>query len=134
MKKIILIVTISLSILSCKKNITTPNSGIFRGVFEMTGLNGGGFETGNCSLAMYEEVGRYAINVDTSETVPYASGGTYIINDATKITFSSNTIPPLNSNPHIFLDSIYTYSFDDNVFELTKVIDTIKYEYRFFRY
>jgi len=134
MKKIITLIAISIVIFSCKKAVTTPTSGIFRGVFEMTGLNGGGFEEGSCTIALFEETKSFGMSTDTTSSVPYGCSGTYVITDGTKMTFSSETQAPLNGNQHIILDSIYSYTFDDTSFELSKVIDTIKYEFRFLRY
>ena len=134
MKKYIILFAISVLILSCSKEITTPNSGIFRGTFEMTGLNGGGFETGQCTIALYEDSQSYVLSADTTTSLPYNCSGKYIITNATSMTFITKTIPVLNSDPHIILDSNYTYLFDDTKFELSKVIDTIKYEFNFFRY
>ena len=134
MKKLITLIAISITIFSCNKAITTPTSGIFRGVFEMTGLNGGGFETGSCTIAMDENKKSFSFNADTTSTVPYECGGTYVITDGTKMTFSSTHLAPSNGDQNIILDSVYTYTFDDNAFDLSKVVDTIKYDFRFLRY
>jgi len=134
MKKIITLVAISVLIFSCSKEVTTPNGGVFRGVFEMTGLNGGGFETGSCTIALFEESKRFSMSTDTTSNVPYSCYGSYAITDGTKMTFTSEQVAPLNGDQNIILDSIYTYVFDDVNFKLTKVVDTIKYDFRFLRY
>ena len=135
MKKGLILIALTLIVWACKKEITTPNGGIFRGKFEMMGLNGGGFETGNCTLAIYEKEMIFALSVDTSATFPLNTSGKFQIIDATQMNFEAKqTLPFGYTNPHVFLDSVYTYTFDDNFFELIKVIDTIEYKYQFIRY
>ncbi len=134
MKKIITIIAISVAIFSCKKEITTPNSGTYRGVFEMAGLNGSGYETGLCTIAMSEESRSFVLSVDTAATAPYFCAGNYKITSGTTMTFSSEHLAPINGDQNIILDSIYNYTFDNLSFTLTKVVNTIQYDYRFVRY
>ncbi len=135
MKKIIFIASLSLIVFSaCKKEITQPRGGIFRGVFTKTGLNGGGEFTGDCSLALNDQSMTFLLEVDTSSVLPYKTSGTYAIIDATKMKFSSNYLAPDNGDQQMILDSVYNYTFDDTRFDIIKQIDTIKYEYNFIRY
>ena len=136
MKKIFCIIGLGLAILACEKTVTQPKSGIFRGVFEMTGTNGGGFETGDCSISLNDVTGSYSLSVDTTSAYPLGSGGTYLVVDATKMSFIATTPRDTSAliNQHLYLDTTYNYTFDDNIFELKKQVDTVLYEYRFVRY
>lgn len=134
MKKVISLIALTILLISCKKEVTTPTSGIFRGRFEMTGFNGGGFETGACTIALNDKTRSFSLSVDDAENVPYPSSGTYVISNALEMIFASKQTPAPNTNPHILLDSVYSYKFDDTSFEITKIIDTIKYDYKFLRY
>jgi hypothetical protein len=136
MKKKLCIMVLGLIVLACKKTVTQPKSGIFRGVFEMTGTNGGGYETGDCTISLNDVTSVFALSVDTTATYPLASSGIYNIIDATKMSFSQNSgVDPMEFDiRHLYLDTTYNYNFDDNVFELKKQVDTILYEYRFVRY
>lgn len=134
MKKTLLIIAIILVAISCKKAVTQPNSGIFRGTFTKTGLNGGGEFTGDCTIALDDKNSTFTLNVDSTSNVPYKCYGTYLITDGTKMKFHTSTGIPENGDQYMLLDSVYTYSFDDVRFDLSKQIDTIKYEYHFIRY
>ncbi len=135
MKKILItIIIIFTGIISCKKPVTQPKSGIFRGTFSKIGLNGGGEFTGDCTIALDDKKSTYALNVDSTSTVPYQCYGTYIIVDGTKMKFHASSGLPTGGDQYLLLDSVYTYSFDDTRFDLSKQIDTIKYEYHFIRY
>jgi len=124
---------IILTIVSCKKEITEPRGGIFRGTFTKTILNGGKF-TGDCTLALNEQQLSFILSVDTTSDVPYNCRGTYSVLDVTKIKFYSSYLAPNGGDQNIILDSVYTYFFDDVRFDLTKQIDTITYEFNFIRY
>lgn len=135
MKRIIFTLSLTLLIFSaCKKEITTPRGGIFRGTFTKTGLNGGGEFTGDCSLALDDNQMSFRLEVDSTSEVPYKSSGTYNVLDATKIKFYCNYEAPQGGDQQMILDSVYTYTFDDTRFDFSKQIDTIKYEYKFIRY
>ena len=136
MKKIFFVFLLGLSVTACKKAVTQPKSGIFRGVFEMTGLNGGGFETGDCTMSLNDVSNAFALSVDTSSVFPIESSGFYNTIDATKMRFFENGgVGDLHFHiRHLYLDTIYNYTFDDNIFELKKQVDTVLYEYRFVRY
>ncbi len=134
MKKTLLIIAIILVAISCKKTVTKPNSGIFRGTFTKTGLNGGGEFTGDCTIALDDKNNTYVLGVDSTSNVPYGCYGSYLIVDGVKIKFHSSIGVPTGGDPYMLLDSVYTYSFDDVRFDLSKQIDTIKYEYHFIRY
>lgn len=134
MKKVISLIVLTILLISCKKEVTTPTSGIFRGRFEMTGFNGGGIETGACTIALNDKTRSFSLSVDDAESVAYPSSGTYTISNPIEMSFASKQMPIANTNPHILLDPIYTCKFDDTSFEITKIIDTIKYDYKFLRY
>jgi hypothetical protein len=135
MKKILFIfVLLLIGITSCKKAITEPRGGIFRGTFTKTGLNGGGEFTGDVSLALNDNQMSFVLAVDSTSEVPYPCGGTYSIIDATKIKFYCSYEAPLGGDQNMILDSVYNYTFDDTRFEFNKLIDTIKYEYNLIRY
>ena len=133
-KALFIIITTFIGITSCKKTVTQPKSGIFRGTFSKIGLNGGGEFTGDCTIALDEKNNTYRLNVDSTSNVPYKCYGTYIIIDGTKMKFHSSTGLATGGDQYMLLDSVYTYSFDDTRFDLSKQIDTIKYEYHFVRY
>ena len=124
MKKVFCIIVLVVIAIACKKTVTQPKSGVFRGVFEMTGVNGGGYETGDCSIALNDVTGSYSLSVDTTSQYPYASGGTYVVIDATKMSFDVTTTVDTSSSldQHLYLDTTYNYTFDDNVFELKKQV------------
>jgi len=135
MKKTLFLLTIILlGFFSCKKAITEPRGGIFRGTFTKTGLNGGGEFTGDVSLALNDNQMSFVLGVDTTSEVPYQCSGTYSLIDATKINFYSSHIAPIGGDQNMILDSVYNYTFDDTRFEFSKLIDTIKYEYNLIRY
>lgn len=136
MKKVVWIVVLFVGVISCKKEYVQPRSGIFRGVFEMTGLNGGGFETNDCTISINDNNNSYSFNADTTGSVPYPSGGSYLILDGTNMKFSVETAYDASSavNQDLYLNDTYTYYFDDTRLELSKKVDTILYEYKFIRY
>jgi hypothetical protein len=120
---------------SCKKPITQPNGGIYRGVFIETGLNGGLEFNGDCTLALNEAQNTYVLAVDSTSSVPYPCSGTYRIIDDSKIQFFTNANTQDSTiDANLFLDSIYIYSFNNTNFDLSKTVDTIKYEYKLVRY
>ena len=136
MKKAISVIILLFAITSCKKEYVQPRSGIFRGVFQMTGLNGGGYETNDCTIAINDKDGHYSFSVDTTGTVPFPSTGSYVILDGTNMKFDimygRDTSSLINQN--LYLNDTYTYYFDDTRFELSKKVDSILYEYKFIRY
>lgn len=133
-KQFILFTLLLLGLFSCKKAITEPRGGIFRGTFTKTGLNGGGEFTGDVSLALNDNQMSFVLGVDTTSEVPYQCNGTYSLVDVTKIKFYCSYEAPLGGDQNMILDSVYTYTFDDTRFEFSKLIDTIKYEYNLIRY
>lgn len=100
----------------------------------MTGSNGGGIETGDCTIALNDVQESYVLSVDTSAQYPYNCSGSFFIVDDTKMKFSSNYLAPDGGDQNIILDSVYSYVFDDTRFEAIRQIDTILYEYKFIRY
>jgi hypothetical protein len=133
-KKIIWLLVLVFLIISCKKEYLQPRSGIFRGTFEMTETEGEGFEIGDCTLALNDKNKCFSLSVDSSSVLPYLCGGSYLIVDANKMTFTSNYLAPEFGDQNIILDSTFNYTFDDIRFELTRKIGTIVYDYKFIRY
>lgn len=136
MKKAISVIILFTVIAGCNKEYVEPRSGIFRGVFEMTVLNGEGFETGGCTISLNDQSNQFLFNSDTTSDFPYSCSGLYSLIDATHIRFDKQygIDPSLVADNHLYLDTIYTYKFDDTRFEITKEVNTILYEYKFIRY
>ena len=115
MKKIFYTFALVFVFMACKKTITQPRSGIFRGVFEMTGTNGGGFESGDCTIALNDVSNTFSLSVDTTASYPFACGGTYNMIDGVKMEFSrSGGVDTSEFDVrHMYLDTVYNYVFDD---------------------
>lgn len=134
MKNIFILGLLGLVFVSCKKTYSEPRAGIFRGSYEILGLNGGGILSGDCTIALNDVSQSYSFNTDTTGSLYFPSNGVYTIIDGTKIDFIQNTAKNIYLNPNIYVDSTFNYLFDDTRFELTRTIDTIKYDYKFIRY
>lgn len=134
MKNIFILGLLGLVFVSCKKTYSEPRAGIFRGSYEILGLNGGGFLSGDCTIALDDVQGKYSFNTDTTGSLYFPSSGFYTLVDGTKMNFIQKTLKTPTVDPYVYLDSTFNYVFDDTRFELTRTIDTIKYDYKFIRY
>ncbi len=72
--------------------------------------------------------------INTYDITAGNSAGSQRIQDGTKMKFNSTQLAPMDGDQNIILDSTFNYVFDDVRFELTRTIDTIKYDYEFIRY
>jgi hypothetical protein len=120
----------------CKKPITQPNSGIYRGTFFQIFDNGDTNAQGIANLALSGDTfgGTFTLSGDTTTGSPVSCNGVYEINGTTQITFTNTAIvPDLGYQPHYILDTVYQYTFDDHDFTLDMVQDTTRYEYKLIR-
>lgn len=117
--------------MACKKPVTEPNAGIYRGTFFQIFDNGDTNAEGIVHLALSETDigGNFNMSGDTGTGSPYTCYGTYVINNATQMTFENNANIDLGYQPHYVLDTIYNYVFDDHFFSLEFKDDTTLYEY-----
>ena len=115
MKNIIFLLIIIVSLTSCKKPIVQPTSGIFRGTFEMKNADGELLETSSCTISINDNNEAFALNVDTTSSIPFPCSGFYAILDATKMRFITNSLIDTSAsvNHHLYLDTTYNYVFDD---------------------
>jgi hypothetical protein len=134
MKKYFVFGLLAIAFLSCKKTYNEPRAGIFRGSYEVLGLNGGGFLSGDCTIALDDVQGKYSFNTDTTGSLYFPSSGFYNLVDGTKMDFIQKSLQNPSIDRNLYLDSTFNYIFDDTRFELTRTIDTIKYDYKFIRY
>lgn len=134
MKKIVFLLAIIISVMSCKKAITKPRSGIFRGTFEMTNTNGDLLITSDGTISLNDASSSYVFNRDTTTLLPYPSSGIYDIIDENNMKFTMTSYREPLFIPHLYLDTIYKYSFDDTRFSLSKTVNDTLYEYKFIRY
>lgn len=120
---------------SCKKPITKPNSGIYRGTFYQIYNNEDTNAQGVAVLALSADgdAGTFNMSGDTSSGAPYTCYGDYSINNATTMTFNNKGIVDVGYQPHYLLDTVYYYTFDNQKFTLDLEIDTARYEYKMIR-
>lgn len=117
----------------CKKPITEPNSGIYRGTFFEIFDNTDTGAQGIAYLALHDEQLSFELSGDSLAGAPYDAYGTYSINSSTTMTFvNSGSLLPGQSNMYT-LDTIFQYTFDNLKFKLWVTRDTAKYEYSLIR-
>lgn len=125
------IVVVGLVLVGCKKPITEPNSGIYRGTFlqiyDDTDTNAQGVAV--IALSKDGFGGTFSMSGDTATGAPYSCYGDYSIDNSTKMTFTNNAVVQVGYQPHYLLDTTYSYTFDDHNFRLDLEIDTVQYQY-----
>ena len=120
----LLLTTLALMFLaSCKKEVTTPNNGIYRGVFmeiDSSGL-GDTLADGVLHMALFESNQTFAVKGDTNTMAPASHNGSYVIDAAGLMIFDTPGTPNPQYDPDHYLDTAYTYTFDDVNFTLQLV-------------
>lgn len=138
MKKTVgLLFLLSVVLLGCKKTVTTPNSGIFRGTFSKVILSSSDtVAQGACTISLNEVSETYSMNVDTADAAPYPCSGSYSVLNSATMYFNVNTgYPTYNFDSNFVLDTVYNYSFDNENLSLDfTYMDSVKYYYYFDRY
>lgn len=131
MKKYLLFPFALLVLMACKKPITEPNSGIYRGPFFQIYDNGDTNAQGIAVLALSKGDigGTFTMTGDTNTGAPYSCYGNYIIDNSTKMTFYNSASVDVGYQPYYLLDTSFIYTFNDVNFTLNLVIDTTEYQY-----
>lgn len=134
MKSVVIFLSLSLLVIAgCKKPITEPNSGIYRGTFFEIFDNGDTGGQGIAYIALSKGDGGFSLSGDTATGAPLSCYGTYVINNSTQMTFTNNAIVDYGYHPYNILDTVYYYTFNDHNFNLTLEVDTMRYEYNLIR-
>ena len=134
MKIVILIIGTTLFVVSaCKKPVTEPNSGIYRGTFFEIFDNGDTGGQGVAYIAISKGDNGFSLSGDTATGAPLSCYGSYIINNTTQMTFNNTSNVDFGYHPYNILDTTYNYVFDDHNFHLDLILDTTRYEYRLIR-
>jgi hypothetical protein len=132
---IFLFVFVTLVLAGCKKPVTEPNSGIYRGTFFQIYNEEDTNAQGVVNLALTKDGfgGSFQVSGDTSTGAPYSHYGTYVIDNSVSMTFDNDASVEVGYQPHYLLDTVYQYTFDDFNFTLELIIDTARYEYKMVR-
>jgi hypothetical protein len=117
----------------CKKPVTEPNSGIYRGTFFQILDNGDTISQGIAYLALSKGEQSFTLSGDTTTGAPLSCYGDYVINNATQMTFTNEAVVDFGYQPHIVLDTLYSYTFDNRNFKLELEVDTKHFEYNLVR-
>jgi len=130
MKKLILFsFLILLGLWSCKKPVTQPNSGIYRGSFFQIYNGNDTNAQGIAYLALTKGNSAFQMSGDTASGAPVSCYGTYEILSSTQIKFVNSADIYLPYQPHYVLNATYEYFFDDHKFNLTLIDGIARYEY-----
>lgn len=132
-RKLPLLVGIVLMSLSCKKEVTTPNNGIYRGVFREIATNGDTLASGVTYLALNESNLVFTMSGDSVSNAPATHGGTYLIDNPSTMQFSNFSLIDTVYDIDHYLDTTYNYKFDDNNFKLWQIRYGKTYEYNLVR-
>lgn len=135
MKKLIVLIALLASAVSCKKPITEPNSGIYKGTFFQIFNDNDTNAQGIATLALTKDGfgGTFTMTGDTNSGAPYSCYGDFSVDNGTKITYSNKASVDVGYQPHYLLDTTYTYTFDNTNFLMKLVIDTTEYQYNLVR-
>ena len=131
--KSLIVVAIPLIFVSCKKPITEPNSGIYRGTFYEIFDNGDTAGQGVANLALNDEKNWFQLSGDTATGAPLSCNGNYAILSSTLIDFEDISNVDFGYHPFNILDTTFTYVFDNKNFTMTLKVDTALYEYKLVR-
>ena len=128
-KRLLIIFAVVAIAISCKKEIVVPNNGIYRGTFREISSGGDTLAEGVVHLALFEESGSFVVSGDSTSNAPATHGGIFVVHGATTMTFTNqSSIDTLYDIDH-YLDTTYTYKFDDVNFELKQAWEGKTYEY-----
>lgn len=129
-KKLLFIFIIFALAVSCKKEVTIPNGGIYRGVFrEIDQVSGDTLADGVIYLALFESSQSYTLSGDTTTSAPATHNGTYLVDNASTMQFSTTSQYSSQYDIDHYLDTVFNYTFDDINFEFWQVWDGKRYEY-----
>ena len=134
MKKLLLLFMLGILVIACKKEVLVPNSGIYRGTFTKYDSAGDTIVNAVTWMSMDDNQLTFTMTTDSLVFAPAQHYGTYAVENASAITFknSSDVGPPYQ--PDYYLDTIYTYSFDDKNFKFWQTIGDYFYEYDLVRW
>lgn len=134
MKKLLLFLMLGILVLSCKKEVTVPNSGIYRGTFFKIGPSNDTIVQSITWLALNENTLTFNVTTDTTVNAPAEHGGEYLVDNVSSMTFINNTVLTPQFQPDYYLDTIYNYTFDDKNFRFWQTIGDFYYEYDLVRW
>ena len=133
MKKIVLIFILIATLISCKKEDPIPDNGIYRGVFREIHDNGDTLASGVVYIALFEENSTFTLVGDSTTNAPASHNGTYTIESGKRINYLYTGVHQPQFDSDHYLDTLYTYFFDDELFEFWFQNGSVKYEYRLAR-
>lgn len=129
----LIVVLLVLTLAGCKKPITEPNSGIYRGTFYEIFDNGDTAGQGVANLALNDENLWFQLSGDTATGSPLSCHGNYTIMSSSLIKFEDISNVDFGYHPYNILDTSYQYVFDNKNFKMTLKVDTALYEYKLVR-
>jgi hypothetical protein len=133
MKKLLILLCVGTVALSCKKEVTIPNNGIYRGAFREYSATGDTLASGLCFLAIFESDNTFKMVGDSISNAPADHAGTYLVDNATNMQFTNATPPSTSFDVDHYLDTVYNYSFDDVNFKFWQTRYGKLYEYTLVR-
>ncbi len=128
-----------LTIVSCKKNkFIEPETGIYRGVFSRI-MDSDTVGTGVVYFAVNEKTHLFTLRGDTSSNAPYSCNGSYTVYQGEKISFKNSAfIAEVVSDPfydpYYYLDTSYTFTYNDSTFKMELDFDNVIYKYNLTRF
>jgi len=128
-KKLFTFLIFGLLLISCKKEITVPNSGIFRGVFREYSATGDTLATGVVYMALNENDLTFNVSGDSTTNAPANHAGNYLVDNSTTMQFINNTAYSQVYDADHYLDTSYNFTFDDTNFKIWQTISGKLYEY-----
>ena len=128
-KKILTLLVLCAILIACKKEVTIPNGGIYRGTFREYSESGDTLASGLCHIAMFEHNNSFVMVGDSVSGSPADHSGTYIVDNASNMQFSSSPSSGQFDIDH-FLDTVYNYTFDDIFFNFWQTRAGKLYEYK----
>ncbi|MEX1003601.1 MAG: hypothetical protein WDZ35_15895 [Crocinitomicaceae bacterium] len=132
MKKSIFIIFGLLLLISCKKEVTTPNNGIYRGVYKEITVDQDTLVDALVFLVLHEENQSFTVKGDSLTNFPPDHNGTYEIIDEKQMNFEYKGV--YEYNPNHYLDTTFNYTFDDVNFTLSRKESDRTFEYKMKRY
>lgn len=134
MKNIILSVfCLFFVLMSCKKELLVPNNGIYRGVFREIYNETDTIASGVVYLALWESSQKFEVVGDSLTNAPASHRGLFFIQDASRIVFTNKSVEEAQYDSDHYLDTLYNYRFDDEIFEFSFQDGATLYEYNLAR-
>lgn len=119
--------------IGCKKELLIPNNGIYRGVFREIYNETDTVSSGVVYLALWDNSSSFQMVGDSLTNAPASHNGTYFIQDASRIIYTNNSSLSSQYDSDHYLDTMYNYVFDDEIFEFSYSDGVTLYEYRLAR-